>query len=53
MCHGAMGQTGLLDLFQPSLHEAQADLMVDARGVLLISNDQNWGYATSVDFLTK
>ena len=28
-----MGQAGLLDLFQPSLHEAQADLVVDARGV--------------------
>ncbi len=30
---GAMGQAGLLDLIQPGLHEAQADLVVDARGV--------------------
>src|SRR6266849_2139041 len=28
-----MGQAGLLDLIQPGLHEAQADLVVDARGV--------------------
>ena len=27
---GAMGQAGPLDLFQPSLHEAQADLVIDA-----------------------
>ena len=30
---GAMGQAGLLDLFQPGLHEAQAELVVDARGI--------------------
>src|SRR5437870_6147979 len=30
---GAMGQAGLLDLIQPSLHEAQAGPVVDARGV--------------------
>jgi len=30
---GAMGQAGLLDLIQPSFHEAQADLVVDARRV--------------------
>ena len=28
-----MGQAGLLDLFQPGLHEAQADLVIDARGI--------------------
>ena len=30
---GAMWQAGLLDLIQPSLHEPQADLVVDARGI--------------------
>src|ERR1051326_856921 len=30
---GAMGQAGLFDLFQPSFHEAQANLVIDARGV--------------------
>ena len=30
---GAMRQAGLLDLIQPSFHEAQAGLVVDARGV--------------------
>src|ERR1019366_1873245 len=30
---GTMGNAGRLDLIQPSLHEAQAGLVVDARGV--------------------
>ena len=30
---GAMGQAGRPDLIQPGFHEAQADLVVDARGV--------------------
>ena len=30
---GAVGQAGPLDLFEPRLHEAQAELVIDARGI--------------------